>query len=33
MPRQLCASPAYAEEVRSRSFPAAAHVYPLKGER
>jgi 3-methyl-2-oxobutanoate hydroxymethyltransferase len=24
---------AYAEEVRSRSFPAAAHVYPLKGER
>jgi 3-methyl-2-oxobutanoate hydroxymethyltransferase len=24
---------AYAEEVRSRAFPAAAHVYPLKGER
>jgi 3-methyl-2-oxobutanoate hydroxymethyltransferase len=24
---------AYADEVRSRSFPAAAHVYPLKGER
>jgi 3-methyl-2-oxobutanoate hydroxymethyltransferase len=24
---------AYAEEVRSRSFPAAAHVYPLKGEK
>jgi 3-methyl-2-oxobutanoate hydroxymethyltransferase len=23
----------YAEEVRSRAFPAAAHVYPLKGER
>ena len=24
---------AYAEEVRSRAFPAAAHVYPLKGGR
>jgi 3-methyl-2-oxobutanoate hydroxymethyltransferase len=24
---------AYAEEVRSRVFPAAAHVYPLKGEK
>jgi 3-methyl-2-oxobutanoate hydroxymethyltransferase len=24
---------AYAEDVRSRAFPAAAHVYPLKGER
>jgi 3-methyl-2-oxobutanoate hydroxymethyltransferase len=24
---------AYAEEVRSRAFPAAAHVYPLKGEK
>jgi 3-methyl-2-oxobutanoate hydroxymethyltransferase len=24
---------AYAEEVRSRAFPAAAHVYRLKGER
>ncbi len=24
---------AYADEVRSRSFPAAAHVYPLKGEK
>jgi 3-methyl-2-oxobutanoate hydroxymethyltransferase len=24
---------AYAEEVRSRSFPAAAHVYPLRGEK
>jgi 3-methyl-2-oxobutanoate hydroxymethyltransferase len=24
---------AYAQEVRSRSFPSAAHVYPLKGER
>jgi 3-methyl-2-oxobutanoate hydroxymethyltransferase len=24
---------AYADEVRSRSFPTAAHVYPLKGER
>ena len=23
----------YAEEVRSRAFPTAAHVYPLKGER
>jgi 3-methyl-2-oxobutanoate hydroxymethyltransferase len=23
----------YAQEVRSRAFPAAAHVYPLKGER
>jgi 3-methyl-2-oxobutanoate hydroxymethyltransferase len=24
---------AYAEEVRNRAFPAAAHVYPLKGEK
>jgi 3-methyl-2-oxobutanoate hydroxymethyltransferase len=24
---------AYADDVRSRSFPAAAHVYPLKGEK
>jgi 3-methyl-2-oxobutanoate hydroxymethyltransferase len=24
---------AYAEEVRSRAFPAAAHVYPLRGEK
>jgi 3-methyl-2-oxobutanoate hydroxymethyltransferase len=24
---------AYADEVRSRSFPTAAHVYPLKGEK